>query len=81
MVLLNQRLNILMHLNKDIQTVEEKTKNIQFLLSDVDGVLTDGTLYVGSDGTEYKKFNVEEFQSVRIVEDVVDIIHKELNRA
>lgn len=26
-----------------------------------------------------KKFNVEEFQSVRVVADVVDIIYKELN--
>ena len=56
-----------MHLNKDTQIIEEKIKNIQFLLSDVDGVLTDGSLYVGSDGTEYKKFHVEDHSAIALL--------------
>ena len=66
MGLLNQRLNILMLLNKDNQTIEEKIKNIQFLLSDVDGVLTNGSLYIGSNGTEYKKFHVEDHAGIAL---------------
>ena len=34
--------------------------NIKVLATDVDGVLTDSTILFGSDGTEYKKFNVED---------------------
>jgi len=35
-------------------------KNIKILISDVDGVLTDGTIILGSDGTEFKQFSVED---------------------
>ena len=35
-------------------------KNIKLLISDVDGVLTDGTINIGSDGTEFKSFSVED---------------------
>ena len=35
-------------------------KDIKLLISDVDGVLTDGTISIGSDGTEYKSFSVED---------------------
>ena len=35
-------------------------KNINLIISDVDGILTDGTIYLGNDGTEFKKFNVED---------------------
>lgn len=35
----------------------EKAKQIQLVILDVDGVLTDGSLYVGDDGEEYKAFN------------------------
>ena len=31
--------------------------DINLLISDVDGVLTDGTIYLGNDGIELKKFN------------------------
>ena len=55
-----------MILNKEQKIIEEKIKDIQFILSDVDGVLTDGALYVGSDGTEYKKFNVEDHSGIAL---------------
>ncbi len=35
----------------------EKAKQIRLVVFDVDGVLTDGSLYVGDDGEEYKAFN------------------------
>ena len=41
-------------------------KNIKLLISDVDGVWTDGTIYVGIDGIELKKFNVLDGAGVAI---------------
>ena len=38
----------------------ERAKNIQLLLLDVDGVLTDGTLLYSSSGEEYKPFNTQD---------------------
>ena len=40
--------------------LQDKIKNILLIISDVDGVLTDGTIFIGTDGTEFKKFNVED---------------------
>ena len=31
----------------------ERAQNIKLLISDVDGVLTDGSIYIGNDGIEY----------------------------
>lgn len=64
MVLLNQLLSTLMLLNKNTQIIEKKIRDIQFVLSDVDGVLTNGSLYIGSDGTEYKQFHVEDHSGI-----------------
>lgn len=33
-------------------------KKVKLLLTDVDGCLTDGGMYYGDDGAEYKRFNV-----------------------
>ncbi|MCK5146402.1 HAD-IIIA family hydrolase [bacterium] len=41
------------------KTQLEKLKNIQLLLLDVDGTLTDGRIIMG-DGKEYKAFNVQD---------------------
>jgi 3-deoxy-D-manno-octulosonate 8-phosphate phosphatase (KDO 8-P phosphatase) len=42
------------------QLVFEKARNIRLLLLDVDGVLTDGTLYYSSSGEEQKAFNTQD---------------------
>ena len=55
-----------MQFNKSEETVNKQVQNIRFLLSDVDGVLTDGSLFVGSDGNEYKKFHVEDHSGVAL---------------
>ena len=34
-----------------------RAKKIRIVIFDVDGVLTDGSLYIGDDGQEYKAFN------------------------
>ena len=40
--------------------LKDKIKKISLIISDVDGVLTDGTVFIGADGTEFKRFNVED---------------------
>ena len=37
--------------------VEERAKNIKLIVFDVDGVMTDGSLYLCDDGQEFKAFN------------------------
>ncbi len=40
-----------------MQDILEKARDIRLVIFDVDGVLTDGSLYLGDDGQEYKAFN------------------------
>lgn len=40
-----------------MQTLSERASKIRLVLFDVDGVLTDGSLFYGDDGQEYKAFN------------------------
>ncbi|MDH4221966.1 MAG: HAD hydrolase family protein [candidate division Zixibacteria bacterium] len=40
--------------------MKRKLKKIKLLLLDVDGVLTDNSIYLGDDGKEIKKFNVSD---------------------
>jgi 3-deoxy-D-manno-octulosonate 8-phosphate phosphatase (KDO 8-P phosphatase) len=35
----------------------ERARRVRFVAFDVDGIMTDGTLFVGDDGQEYKGFN------------------------
>ena len=46
--------------------IKELCLNIKLLVSDVDGVLTDGKIYISCDGTESKAFNVEDGTGVAI---------------
>jgi 3-deoxy-D-manno-octulosonate 8-phosphate phosphatase (KDO 8-P phosphatase) len=41
-------------------------KQIKLLAMDVDGVLTDGTITVGSDGTEFKTFNLLDGHGIKM---------------
>ena len=40
--------------------------DIKFLVMDVDGVLTDGTVMVNSDGSEGKLFNLQDGHGIRM---------------
>ncbi|MES9906298.1 MAG: 3-deoxy-manno-octulosonate-8-phosphatase KdsC [Sedimenticola sp.] len=40
-----------------MQEIMERAARIRLVVFDVDGVLTDGSLYLGDDGLEYKAFN------------------------
>tara|TARA_Y100000814_G_scaffold96898_1_gene67128 strand:- start:610 stop:1155 length:546 start_codon:yes stop_codon:yes gene_type:complete len=42
------------------KSLKNKINKISLIISDVDGVLTDGTIFIGADGTEFKQFNVED---------------------
>jgi len=41
-------------------------KQIKLLAMDVDGVLTDGTITIGSDGTEFKTFNLLDGHGIKM---------------
>ena len=40
-----------------MQDIHRKAANVRLVIFDVDGVLTDGSLYIGDDGQEYKAFH------------------------
>lgn len=40
-----------------LKDLEQRAKKIKLAIFDVDGVLTDGSLFFGDDGQEYKAFN------------------------
>jgi len=40
-----------------MQDIHTKASGIRLVIFDVDGVLTDGGLFIGDDGQEYKQFN------------------------
>ncbi|WP_064213594.1 KdsC family phosphatase [Geobacillus stearothermophilus] len=44
----------------------KKEKNIKLIVLDVDGVLTDGSLYIGSNEEEYKKFNTQDGMGISL---------------
>jgi len=53
-------------LKTDISRMERvSAKDIQFLVLDVDGVMTDGGMYYTESGDEYKKFNVKDGVAMR----------------
>ncbi len=42
--------------------------DIRLFLTDVDGTLTDGGMYYGSDGTEFKKFNTRDGMGLQMIQ-------------
>lgn len=47
--------------------IEEILKNIQWVIFDIDGVMTDGKLYYGSSGEELKVFNVKDGTGLKML--------------
>lgn len=47
---------------------EKSAANIRMLLLDVDGVLSDGRLYYGDDGTEFKAFNIKDGLGIKLLQ-------------
>lgn len=48
--------------------MKERLQKIQLLLLDVDGVLTDGRIIYGSDGTETKAFDVKDGHGLKLLQ-------------
>jgi 3-deoxy-D-manno-octulosonate 8-phosphate phosphatase (KDO 8-P phosphatase) len=52
-----------------MQDILEKAAKIKLVIFDVDGVLTDGSLFIGDDGQEYKAFNSKDGHGMRMLQD------------
>lgn len=51
-----------------MQNVLERAKHIKLVIFDVDGVLTDGSLFYGDDGQEYKAFNSRDGHGMKMLQ-------------
>lgn len=51
-----------------MQDIFDKAKSIKLLIFDVDGVLTDGSLFIGDDGQEYKCFNSRDGHGMKMLQ-------------
>ena len=48
-------------------TLNEKARQIKLLICDVDGVLTDGMIYIGNEGELFKAFNVKDGLGIKML--------------
>jgi 3-deoxy-D-manno-octulosonate 8-phosphate phosphatase (KDO 8-P phosphatase) len=51
-----------------MQDIMQKAANIRLVIFDVDGVLTDGSLFLGDDGQEYKAFNSRDGHGMKMLQ-------------
>ncbi len=51
-----------------MQDVQQKAKQTKLVIFDVDGVLTDGSLFIGDDGQEYKAFNSRDGHGMKMLQ-------------
>ncbi len=51
-----------------MQDILEKAARIKLVVFDVDGVLTDGSLYIGDDGQEYKAFHSRDGHGMKLLQ-------------
>ncbi len=57
-----------------MRDVLEKASRIRLVVFDVDGVLTDGSLYLGDDGQEYKAFHSRDGHGMKMLQEAgIDI--------
>jgi 3-deoxy-D-manno-octulosonate 8-phosphate phosphatase (KDO 8-P phosphatase) len=52
-----------------VQDLQQKAAKIRLLIFDVDGVLTDGSLFIGDDGQEYKAFHSKDGFGMRLLQE------------
>jgi 3-deoxy-D-manno-octulosonate 8-phosphate phosphatase (KDO 8-P phosphatase) len=52
-----------------MQDILEKAARIKLVIFDVDGVLTDGSLFYGDDGQEYKAFNSRDGHGMKMLQE------------
>ncbi len=51
----------------NLQEIEARARAVRMIVFDVDGVLTDGSLYFGDDGQEYKAFNSRDGHGIKML--------------
>jgi 3-deoxy-D-manno-octulosonate 8-phosphate phosphatase (KDO 8-P phosphatase) len=51
-----------------MQDILERAAQIELLIFDVDGVLTDGSLFLGDDGQEYKAFHSQDGHGIKMLQ-------------
>ena len=51
---------------KQAATLEERMRRIRLLVLDVDGVLTDGGIYIGPDGEAMKRFDIKDGMGISL---------------
>ena len=51
-----------------MKDILERAKAIKLVIFDVDGVLTDGSLFLGDDGLEYKAFNSRDGHGMKMLQ-------------
>lgn len=51
-----------------MQDIMDKAAAIRMVIFDVDGVLTDGSLFIGDDGEEYKAFNSRDGHGMKMLQ-------------
>jgi 3-deoxy-D-manno-octulosonate 8-phosphate phosphatase (KDO 8-P phosphatase) len=51
-----------------MQDILERAARIRLVIFDVDGVLTDGSLFLGDDGQEYKAFNSRDGHGIKMLQ-------------
>lgn len=52
-----------------MKDILEKAKQIELVIFDVDGVMTDGSLFMGDNGEEYKAFNSQDGHGMRMLQE------------
>lgn len=50
-------------------SLSDKASNIRMLLLDVDGTLTDGGVYIDSNGLQSRKFNIRDGMGIKLLQD------------
>ncbi len=50
-----------------MQEILEKARPVRLIIFDVDGVLTDGNLYLGNSGEELKAFNIKDGLGIKLL--------------
>ncbi len=51
-----------------MQAILDRCKDIQLVIFDVDGVLTDGSIIIGDDGEEYKAFHSRDGHGMKLLQ-------------
>lgn len=49
-------------------SINERASRIRLILMDIDGVLTDGRIHIGADGSETKSFNVRDGAGLKLAQ-------------